>query len=57
MHHLHRHVLLKLLEKKIEISSTGLSSMADEAFVPLNHAGNILFLYLLCWWGINFRSY
>jgi hypothetical protein len=29
MHHLHRHVLLKLLEKKIEISSTGLSSMVS----------------------------
>jgi hypothetical protein len=46
MHHLHRHVLLKLLEKKIEISSTGLSSMADEAFVPLNHAGNISSFYI-----------
>jgi hypothetical protein len=54
MHHLRKHVLLKLLDKKIEISSIGFSSMADEAFVPLNHAGNISYLLFTMLDGYKF---
>jgi len=51
MHYLHVYVLLKLLEKRAEISSIVLSSMAEGAFVALNHAGSISYLIYLLYVG------
>jgi hypothetical protein len=55
MHHLQRHVLLKLLEKISEISSVVLSSMAEGIFMALNQVGNISYLIFVCWKGTSFR--